>query len=250
MSVLQLAGTTAIVTGASRGFGRSIATSLVEQGAHVVGVARSESQLEDVRQELGEDFEPEVGDATNPSLTDRLFARYRPQIVVLNAGAPPVIGALDEQSWDTFSTNWHSDVRQVFNFAKASLSVPLEPGSVVITVSSAAALRGSPLSGGYAGAKATTRFLSAYAGAEATRRSLGLRYVAVLPALTPATVLGAAGVAAYAGRAGLNIEAFEDQLGPTLTPEHLAKAISLVATDGTYSADAYLLTATEFRPLD
>jgi hypothetical protein len=34
---------------------------------------------------------------------------------------------------------------------------------VVLTISSGAALRGSPLSGGYAGAKATVRFISAYA---------------------------------------------------------------------------------------
>jgi NAD(P)-dependent dehydrogenase (short-subunit alcohol dehydrogenase family) len=43
MSVRQLAGTTAIVTGASRGFGRAIAIALVERGADVVGVARNEA---------------------------------------------------------------------------------------------------------------------------------------------------------------------------------------------------------------
>lgn len=64
----------------------------------------------------------------------------------------------------------------------------------MVTISSAAALRGSPLSGGYAGAKATARFINAYAGAEATSRSLGQRYVAILPQLIPATALGAAGV--------------------------------------------------------
>ena len=37
----QLDGTTAIVTGASRGFGRSVAAALTAAGAHVVGVARS-----------------------------------------------------------------------------------------------------------------------------------------------------------------------------------------------------------------
>jgi len=106
------------------------------------------------------------------------------------------------------------------------------------------------MSGGYSGAKATTRFISAYAGAEATRRSLLLRFVAVLPGLTPATDLGAAGVAAYAARAGLSVEAFEDQISPVLTPQHLANTIIDVATNGSFSADAYLLTATELRPLD
>ena len=39
MSLRDLARTTAIVTGASRGFGRATAIALAELGAHVVGVA-------------------------------------------------------------------------------------------------------------------------------------------------------------------------------------------------------------------
>jgi NAD(P)-dependent dehydrogenase (short-subunit alcohol dehydrogenase family) len=249
MSDITLKGSTAIVTGASRGFGRAIARELLDAGAHVVGVARSEPGLSELRQACGDAFEFEVADAADPALPGRLFARHQPQIVVLNAGAMPVIGALQEQSWEDFSTNWHSDVRQVFNFAKAGLLAPLEPGSVVVTMSSGAALRGSPASGGYAGAKATTRFISAYAGAEAASRSLGLRFVAILPQLTPATDLGARGAAAYAERAGLSLEAFTDQLGPVLTTEHVAGVIAGIVTDDSYSADAYLLTATELRPL-
>jgi NAD(P)-dependent dehydrogenase (short-subunit alcohol dehydrogenase family) len=243
-------GVTAIVTGTSRGFGRAIAIELVRTGAHVIGVARSEDGVSDLRREYGDKFDGEVADAADPSLPERLFGRYHPQILILNAGAAPVGRPLHEQTWETFSTNWHNDVHQVFNFAKASLVAPLAPGSVVVTISSAAALRGSPMSGGYAGAKSTTRFISAYADAEATSRSLGLRYVAVLPQLTSATDLGAAGIAAYAQRVGLSAAAFEEQLGPILTTEHVAKTIAEVASDHSYSAKAYLLTATELTPLD
>ena len=44
-----LVGSTAIVTGASRGFGRAIATALSAAGAHVVGVARGSSALDELR---------------------------------------------------------------------------------------------------------------------------------------------------------------------------------------------------------
>jgi NAD(P)-dependent dehydrogenase (short-subunit alcohol dehydrogenase family) len=249
MRTMNFDDTRAIVTGASRGFGRAIAREFLHAGAHVVGVARSEPGLGQLRQEHGDRFEFEVADAADPSLPERLFARHRPQVVVLNAGAAPVVGPLPEQTWETFSTNWHMDVRQAFNFAKASLLAPLEPGSVVVIISSRAAVAGSPLSGGYAGAKATVRFISAYAAAEAQSRSLGVRFVAILPTLTPATDLGAAGVAAYAQRAGVSVEAFEDQLGPVLTAEHLAKTIADIVSDDHYSDAAYLLTATELRPL-
>lgn len=61
------AGSTAIVTGAGRGFGRAIATALATAGAEVVGVARTRSQLEEVRAQLGVTFTPVVADAADPA---------------------------------------------------------------------------------------------------------------------------------------------------------------------------------------
>ena len=250
MSAPALNGITAVVTGVSKGFGLAIARELLHAGAHVGGVARSDAGVQDLSREYGDRFDDEVADAADPSLPDRLFARYNPRIVVLNAGATPVVAPLDEQTWDTFSVNWHTDVRQAFNFAKASLLTPLASGSVVVMISSGAALRGSPLSGGYAGAKATVRFVSAYASAEAKSRSLGLRFIAILPQLTPVTNLGAVGVAGYAERAGLQVAAFVDQLGEVLTTDMVAKSVTEVVSDNAYSAEAYLLTASGLRPAE
>jgi NADP-dependent 3-hydroxy acid dehydrogenase YdfG len=250
MTVRELSGTTALVTGASRGFGRATAVALAALGAHVVGVARSDVQLDELKNELGNRFTCELADVSDSAVAHRLISQYRPQTVVLNAGANPVIGPLEEQSWETFSTNWNTDVHQAFHFVREALTTPLEPGSVVVSISSAAALRGSPLSGSYAGAKSTVRFISAYGGAEAASLALGQRYVAILPVLTPETSLGMAGVTAYAEGAGLSVEAFEEQLGAVLTPEQAAKSVSDVVTEDAYAADAYLLTSTELRPLD
>jgi hypothetical protein len=44
------------------------------------------------------------------------------------------------------------------------------------------------------------RFLAGYAADESRRAQLGIGFATVLPQLTPATELGAAGVAAYAQR--------------------------------------------------
>lgn len=54
----------------------------------------------------------------------------------------------------------------MFEWVREALLAPLAPGSTVITMSSGAALAGSPLSGGYAGAKAAIRFPTSYAAAE------------------------------------------------------------------------------------
>jgi NAD(P)-dependent dehydrogenase (short-subunit alcohol dehydrogenase family) len=136
MSVQDLSGTTAIVTGASRGFGRATAVALYQAGAQVIGVAQHKADLDEVREQLGEAFVPMAADAADPDLPRQLMARYQPQTVVLNAGAAPHTAPIGEHTWETFSINWDVDVKQVFHFVKESLSAPLKPGSVVVSFSS------------------------------------------------------------------------------------------------------------------
>jgi NAD(P)-dependent dehydrogenase (short-subunit alcohol dehydrogenase family) len=249
MSTQQLAGTTALFTGASRGFGRAIAIALAKQGAHVVGVARDRNRLEELRAQLGGIFTPVSADATDPVLASQLLDQHRPRTLVLNAGAAPLPQPVHRQTWQTFSRNWEVDVQHVFNWTREALLLPLEPGSVVIVFSSGAAVNGSPLSGGYAGAKATIRFIASYAAAESGRNALGIRFTSVLPQLTPGTDLGAAGVAAYAARHGVDIPTFLDRLGPALTPEQVGTAIADIATGRGEDQDSYLLTAAGLSPV-
>ena len=249
MTALQLSGTTAIVTGASRGFGRGIAIALAQAGANVVGVARDRTRLEDLRARLGGGFTPVVADATDPVIAGQLLDEYRPRTLVLNAGATPLPRPLHQHTWQTFSRNWEVDVQHVFGWTREALLRPLEPGSVVIALSSGAALRGSPLSGGYSGAKAAIRFIAAYAADESGRAALGIRFISVLPQLTSATGLGAAGVAAYAARQGIDVATFLEGLGPALTPEHAGKAVIDLAAGSGHDHDSYLLTAAGLTPV-
>ncbi|HJZ09556.1 MAG TPA: hypothetical protein VJ283_15815, partial [Trebonia sp.] len=87
------------------------------------------------------------------------------------------------------------------------------------------------------------------AAAESERGGLGIRFMSVLPQLTPATDLGAAAVAAYAARAGMDVEAFLKDRGPALTPEQAGAAITALIGDLGYDQRAYLLTAAGLRPL-
>jgi NAD(P)-dependent dehydrogenase (short-subunit alcohol dehydrogenase family) len=153
----NLAGSTAPVTGASRGFGRAVTAALAAAGAHVVVVARSPDRLDEVRQVLGDTFTPVTADAADPATASRLLDRHQPRTVVLCAGAAPQLSPLGGQTWESFSRNWHVDVAQAFHWTRYALRLPLPPGSTVIAISSGAAVKGSPLSGGYAGAKATVR---------------------------------------------------------------------------------------------
>jgi NAD(P)-dependent dehydrogenase (short-subunit alcohol dehydrogenase family) len=242
VTLSELTGTTALVTGASRGFGRGIAIALLDAGADVVAVARNAEQLDRLRYEVGGSLTVEAADVTDPAVAGSLLERYRPKTLVLNAGAPPLMRPLQHQTWETFSRNWEVDTQQAFHWIRQSLLLPLRPESTVIAISSGAAVFGSPLSGGYAGAKAAIRFITAYAAEESQRAGLGIRFVSVLPKLTPATDLGTEAVAAYAQRAGLDVEVFVKQMGPTLTPEYVGDQIAELASSHDQAPGAYLLT--------
>ena len=105
MSEHEIAGATALVTGASRGFGRGIATALSRAGAQVVGVARDRAVLEDLRAELDGSFTAVSADAADPMIAGELIDRYRPGVLVLNAGATPLPRPVQYHTWQTFSRN-------------------------------------------------------------------------------------------------------------------------------------------------
>jgi NAD(P)-dependent dehydrogenase (short-subunit alcohol dehydrogenase family) len=108
--LFDLAGKVAIVTGAGRGIGKSIAIGLAQHGADIVLCARSRAELEQVAQEiqkLGQKALPMFVDMTKISQFDGLVKETKKafkhiDILVNNAGALLVAPALevDEKSWD------------------------------------------------------------------------------------------------------------------------------------------------------
>lgn len=241
--------TTAVVTGASRGFGRGVATALLAAGSEVVGIARGERDLARVRAELGEGFVPVVADAIDETLAHDVVHGRRPGLLVLNAGAVPHMAPVQDQTWETFSRAWEVDTRHVLAWTRAALREPLAPGGVVVSISSGAALFGSPLSGGYAAANAAIRHVRAAAADESERAGLGLRFVTLFPQMTPLGGVGAAGVAGYAARRGIDPGTLVAEMEPVLTPEAVGAAVvDLVKNPG--GAPDQLITATGLRPVD
>ena len=237
---------TTLVVGASRGLGRGVATALADAGDDVVAVARSADALAD----LPAGIRTEVADASDPTTPARLLDRYRPDAVVLVAGAKPHTRPVHQQTWETFSVNWHTDVKLTFHWLREVLLTPLRPGGRVVVFGSGAALQGSPLSGGYAGSKATQRFLVRYAAEEAQRAGLDVTVTDLLPRLTPHTGLGLPAVRAYAARAGMSEEDYVAQFGNPLTPEIAGRAVAelLDSAPGDVAA-SYLLTGDGLQPL-
>jgi NAD(P)-dependent dehydrogenase (short-subunit alcohol dehydrogenase family) len=246
---MHLSDKTTIVVGASRGLGRGIATAFAQAGAPVVAVARTAAAVAELAGGAGT-IQPEVADAGDATAAGILLDRYDPDAVILVAGASPLMRPLHHQTWETFSVNWHADVRIAFHWLREALLKPLRPGSRVVVISSGAALAGSPLSGGYAGAKATQRFITGYAQDEANRAGLGITFTAVLPRITPLTELGRPAVRAYAARGGQSEQEYLRQIGEPLTPEAAGAAlVELVRQDAANIDPGYLLSGAGLQKL-
>ncbi|OBG18818.1 SDR family oxidoreductase [Mycobacterium sp. 852002-51057_SCH5723018] len=243
----DLSGKTALVVGASRGLGRGIATAAAEAGASVIAVARSATTFPEP---ASGSIQAVVADAADASVPGSLLDRYDPQLLILVAGASPLVRPLQHHTWETFSANWHTDVRIAFHWLREALLKPLRPGSRVVVISSGAALAGSPLSGGYAGAKATQRFITGYAQEEANLADLGITFTALMPRITPLTELGRPAVRAYAARSGQSEEEYVRQLGKPLSPEGAGEAVvELLRADAAGVAPGYLVTGTGLQKL-
>lgn len=245
----DLSDKTTVVVGASRGLGRGIATALAEAGASVIALARSAITFTQPINGHGA-IQPVVADAADASAPGGLMDQYDPDILILVAGASPLIRPLQQHTWETFSANWNTDVRIAFLWLREALLKPLSPGSRVVVFSSGAALAGSPLSGGYAGAKATQRFITGYAQDEADRADLGITFTALMPRITPLTELGRPAVRAYAARGGQSEEEYVKQFGEPLSPEVAGAAVvELVQADAATVAPGYVLSGSGLAQL-
>lgn len=221
-----LSGSKILVIGASSGVGRAAAVSLSALGARVVGAARNRERLERLRTSGAGEIETQVLDATDGAAVSQALAAVRPDHVVLTAGGHSRLALVNEHDWESFSMPWNQDVKMAFELGRAALELPLRPGSTVVIVSSGAGLGGSPLSGGYAGAKRMQMFLASYLERASKERALGLRFLALVPKqLIVDTETGETVSRTYAKLAGITQEKFMQRFETPLYAQGVADAI-------------------------
>ncbi len=224
-----------VVTGGSRGLGLGLVEALVAHGAHVTVVARDADALGIVRARLG--VATISADVTDETAAHRILTEVRPDILVLNAGAKPPMGRLDQLSWADFTATWETDVKAGFYWLQAALNLPLKPGSRVLVGSSGAGESGSPLSGGYAGAKRMLRFMAKYANGVAKQRGLDICFQAILPMqIVGGTGVGDEASSAYARSMGLGREVYLSRFGAPLPPRQFGDHVIALLDDPKYAA--------------
>jgi NAD(P)-dependent dehydrogenase (short-subunit alcohol dehydrogenase family) len=223
-----------VVTGGSRGLGLGLVEALVAHGAKVTVVARDSDALKSVRAQLG--VATISADVTDESAAGRILAEVHPDILVLNAGAKPRMGRLDQLSWADFTATWETDVKAGLYWLQAALNLPLKPGSHVLVGSSGAAIDGSPMSGGYAGAKRMLWIMANYANGVAKQKGLGIRFQAIVPLqIIGGTGVGDEASSAYAKAMGIEREPFLAKFGAPMPPRLFGDHVVSLLTDPQYA---------------
>ena len=126
---MDLTGKACVVTGATRGIGRSIAAALADAGADVAVSARNADQAAQVATELDESSAGRVvgipADVSRPGDCSRLIASAvqefgRLDVLINNAGVG-LFGSIEDLSLEDWQTQIDTNLRGVFCCAKEAV---------------------------------------------------------------------------------------------------------------------------------
>ena len=161
---------TAIVTGASRGLGRALATALVADGWTVVGDARDAAGLHHLARDLGDRFVPVPGDVTDAAHRRALVAAAGHQLdaLVNNASTlgPSPLPAVADLDPAAFETVLNTNVVAPAALVAEALPALRASGGVVLDLSSDAAVEAYEGWGAYGASKAALDHLTRVLAAE------------------------------------------------------------------------------------
>jgi NAD(P)-dependent dehydrogenase (short-subunit alcohol dehydrogenase family) len=185
----RLDGTIALVTGAGRGIGRSIALALADAGASVALCSRSADQLDSVAAEIGAAGGTAVamaGDVTADGAPEALVERVEAElghigVLVNSAGVSPVYTGAERITPEDYDLIMTTNLRAPFLLAQAAGARMLERGGgSIVNIASVGGLVALPRLAAYCAAKAGLIGMSRVMAVEWASR--GVRVNSVAPA--------------------------------------------------------------------
>jgi dehydrogenase/reductase SDR family member 4 len=159
----------AIVTGASKGIGKSIAFALAQQGAKVIVSSRKQEAVDEVAREITDAgfiahaIEAHMGSLEQiKNLVEKSMALWgRIDIIVNNAAINPTFGPLQDTDADVFDKIMMVNVKGPLEFAKKVYPIMKEQGGgSIINISSIEGITPGPGLGLYSVSKSALIALS------------------------------------------------------------------------------------------
>jgi NAD(P)-dependent dehydrogenase (short-subunit alcohol dehydrogenase family) len=160
MSLFDLSGKSAIITGSSRGIGRAIAEAMADQGAKVTISSRKPGPCQEVASGINEKHGEGTAIAVPANIsskeelqamvdaTNKAFGKV--DIVVCNAAANPYYGPMEGITDEQFEKVLQNNI--ISNHWLIQMCMPQmreRKDGAIILVSSIGGLRGSPIIGAY-----------------------------------------------------------------------------------------------------
>lgn len=152
----------ALITGGSKGIGKAIALQLASKGSNLLLVARNESELQKVADEIKANYQVEVDffatDLSSPDAVDAVFKwttdhNYAINILVNNAGFG-IFGRFEEvplvEQLEMLAVNMNALVKLCHLFLP---SLKAQPQAYILNISSTAAFQALPTLALYAASK-------------------------------------------------------------------------------------------------
>ena len=197
-NLFDLSGKIALVTGASRGIGESIARLLAEQGAHVIVSSRKIDDCQTVADSIAADggsAEAMACHVGNMEDITNTFAAIRENhgrldILINNAAANPYFGHILDTDLAAYNKTVEVNIRGYFFMSiEAGKLMREQGGGAIVNTASVNALRPGPMQGIYSITKAAVVSMTKAFARECA--PLGIRCNALLPGLTKTKFAGA-----------------------------------------------------------
>jgi NADP-dependent 3-hydroxy acid dehydrogenase YdfG len=208
---------TALVTGASSGIGKAIATALLEKGMTVIGLCRSVDQLPD-------GVKPLACDLRDESAIKAAFESLEKLDILVNSAGLAYLSRICDGNPSDWDEMWRVNVHALGLCSQLSLALFPEGGGHILNLSSMSGHRVPPTGGFYASTKFAVRAVSEALRAELKNTGNKTRISCLSPGFVDTPLLEKY----FAGR--------EDQLAETranidmLTPEAIADAALHILT--------------------